>query len=250
MFADRLAERSWPASTPSRSTAPATSGSAAAAGRPRPVHVTSPFDGETAAHVLAAASAASRPAASAGAAGSDADGRPAHHLLDPRTGRPAFTGVVQATALAPTAAQAEVLAKAALLSGPERAAEWLRYGGVFVRDDGSYEVLEPAGCRADAACGRQPAADVGQHGVALGLVEDLVVEAVVGLDRLVRGADPLGRASRCPTAGTRRSAVPYRISVGTVIAADGVREARRSPTASSASVRAGSLPWWTSGSDS
>jgi thiamine biosynthesis lipoprotein len=57
------------------------------------------------------------------------DGRPAHHLLDPGTGRPAFTGVVQATALAPTATEAEILAKAALLSGPDRAARWLRHGG-------------------------------------------------------------------------------------------------------------------------
>ena len=59
-------------------------------------------------------------AGSAGAAGSDPDGRPAHHLLDPATGRPAFTGVVQATALAPTAVEAEWRAKAAVLSGPER----------------------------------------------------------------------------------------------------------------------------------
>ena len=50
------------------------------------------------------------------------DGRPAHHLLDPATGRPAFTGVVQATALAPTAVEAEWRAKAAVLAGPDRAA--------------------------------------------------------------------------------------------------------------------------------
>ncbi len=30
------------------------------------------------------------------------DGSPAHHLLDPGTGKPAFTGVVQVTAIAPT----------------------------------------------------------------------------------------------------------------------------------------------------
>jgi thiamine biosynthesis lipoprotein len=82
-----------------------------------------------------------------------ADGAPAHHLLDPATGRPAFTGVVQATALAPTAAEAEVLAKAAVLSGPERASEWLTHGGVVVHDDGSYAVLEPAASReAEAVC--------------------------------------------------------------------------------------------------
>ena len=41
----------------------------------------------------------------------DAAGRPAHHLLDPRTGRPAWTGLIGATALAPTALEAETLAK-------------------------------------------------------------------------------------------------------------------------------------------
>jgi thiamine biosynthesis lipoprotein len=71
------------------------------------------------------------------------DGQPAHHLLDPRTGRPAFTGIVQATALAPTATEAEVLSKAALLSGPASAPAVLRHGGALVFDDGSIQVLEP-----------------------------------------------------------------------------------------------------------
>jgi thiamine biosynthesis lipoprotein len=73
----------------------------------------------------------------------DADGRPAHHLLDPSTGQPAFTGIVQASALAPTALEAEALAKAALLSGPARAHRWLVHGGVIVFDDGSHAVVEP-----------------------------------------------------------------------------------------------------------
>jgi thiamine biosynthesis lipoprotein len=69
----------------------------------------------------------------------DADGRPAHHLLDPATGRPAFTGVVQATALAPTAVEAEWRAKAALLSADS---SWLAtHGGLVVFDDGHHEVL-------------------------------------------------------------------------------------------------------------
>ena len=71
------------------------------------------------------------------------DGRPAHHLLDPRTGEPAYTGVVQVTALAPTASEAETLTKAAILSGPERAARWLTHGGVVVADDGSVSLIEP-----------------------------------------------------------------------------------------------------------
>jgi FAD:protein FMN transferase len=72
-----------------------------------------------------------------------ADGRPAHHLLDPSTGRPAFTGVVQATALAHTALDAEVRAKAALLRGPVDGLRWLAHGGVLVFDDGSHVVVEP-----------------------------------------------------------------------------------------------------------
>jgi FAD:protein FMN transferase len=71
----------------------------------------------------------------------DASGAPAHHVLDPATGRPAFTGIVQVTALAPTALGAEVLAKAALLSGPGAARRWLAHGGVVVFDDGRHEVV-------------------------------------------------------------------------------------------------------------
>jgi FAD:protein FMN transferase len=71
----------------------------------------------------------------------DARGRAAHHLLDPATGRPAFTGVVQATALAPTALEAEIRAKAAVLSGPGGAADWLAHGGVVVLDDRTAQVV-------------------------------------------------------------------------------------------------------------
>jgi FAD:protein FMN transferase len=74
----------------------------------------------------------------------DAAGGVAHHLLDPSSGRPAWTGVIGATALAPTALEAETLAKTALLSGPARAARVLaRHGGLVVRDDGD---VVPVGC--------------------------------------------------------------------------------------------------------
>ena len=46
----------------------------------------------------------------------------AHHLIDPRTGAPSHGDLVQVTAFAPTAAAAEVWAKAALLSGRAGAA--------------------------------------------------------------------------------------------------------------------------------
>jgi thiamine biosynthesis lipoprotein len=73
----------------------------------------------------------------------DDRGCPAHHLLDPATGRPAFTGIVQATALAPNAVEAEIRAKAAILSGPERAERWLIHGGIVVYEDGTFTVIEP-----------------------------------------------------------------------------------------------------------
>jgi FAD:protein FMN transferase len=73
------------------------------------------------------------------------DGTVAHHLLDPGTGKPAFTGIVQVTALAPTAIEAETLSKAALLAGPAEAGRLLARGGLIVLDDGNYVVLDP-GC--------------------------------------------------------------------------------------------------------
>ncbi len=72
----------------------------------------------------------------------DPDGRVAHHILDPSNGKPAFTGIVQASAIAPTALLAETLAKAALLSGPDRAAAWLPHGGVLIRDSGEVELVD------------------------------------------------------------------------------------------------------------
>jgi thiamine biosynthesis lipoprotein len=67
----------------------------------------------------------------------------AHHLIDPATRAPAWTGLVAATALAPTALEAEAFAKAALLSGPAAGHRLLRarHGGVLVRDDGSVDVI-------------------------------------------------------------------------------------------------------------
>lgn len=73
-----------------------------------------------------------------------AEGQTSHHLIDPRTGHPASTGLVQVTAHAPTALEAEVRTKSALLSGRDGAAEWLVHGGVTVADDGVVEVIEPS----------------------------------------------------------------------------------------------------------
>jgi thiamine biosynthesis lipoprotein len=55
-----------------------------------------------------------------------------HHLIDPRTGAPAQTGIVQATVWAPTCAEAEVGAKWALLAGVDVAG---RLPAILVRED-------------------------------------------------------------------------------------------------------------------
>ena len=69
------------------------------------------------------------------------DGSFAHHLLDPSTGRPAWTGLIGATAIGQTALEAETISKAALLSGPQRGRELLApFGGLLVHDDGRVEV--------------------------------------------------------------------------------------------------------------
>ena len=70
------------------------------------------------------------------------DGRAAHQLIDPATGAPAFTGILQATAMAPTGLLAETLAKSALFAGPEGAEEHLPFGGVFVEEGGAVRVVE------------------------------------------------------------------------------------------------------------
>ncbi len=106
----------------------------------REVEIESPFDG-TALHRLSLGGGGIATSGIGKRSWLGADGRPSHHLLDPATGLPAFTGVVQATALAPTATLAEIHAKAAILSGPEEAPRWLPWGGVLVFDDGSHHVL-------------------------------------------------------------------------------------------------------------
>jgi thiamine biosynthesis lipoprotein len=109
----------------------------------RDVHVASPFD-ESILHTFAVASGGVATSGVGRRSWLDRDGRPAHHLLDPASGRPAFTGIVQVTALAPTAIAAESLSKAALLSGPARAERVLVHGGAIVLEDGNFVVLEPA----------------------------------------------------------------------------------------------------------
>jgi thiamine biosynthesis lipoprotein len=111
---------------------------------PRDVYVADPFGGEPI-HTFVLGDAGVATSGIGRRSWLGEDGMPAHHLLDPATGRPAFTGVVQATAIAPTAVEAEWRAKAAVLSGPDGALGWLPYGGAVVYDDGSHDVIPAAG---------------------------------------------------------------------------------------------------------
>ncbi len=114
------------------------------AARPRPVRVDDPL-GRGALHEFEMAAGGVATSGIGRRSWLGADGHAAHHLLDPATGRPAFTGIIQATALAPTALEAEMLAKAAVLSGVEGGSRWLPHGGVLVFDDGDYQVFAPDG---------------------------------------------------------------------------------------------------------
>jgi thiamine biosynthesis lipoprotein len=63
-----------------------------------------------------------------------------HHLLDPRTGLPAASGLEQVSVVAATCAQAEVAAKSALLLGPDRGPAFLaahRLHGILLGEDGT-----------------------------------------------------------------------------------------------------------------
>jgi FAD:protein FMN transferase len=72
------------------------------------------------------------------------EGRRAHHLLDPSTRQPAWTGLLSATALAPTTLHAETLAKVALLRGGDGARDVLaRHGGLVVHAGGEVQAIGP-----------------------------------------------------------------------------------------------------------
>lgn len=58
------------------------------------------------------------------------DGRPAHHLLDPRTGTPGGTGLLAVTVVAPDAAEAEVWSKVLFLHGADGIADAARRHGL------------------------------------------------------------------------------------------------------------------------
>lgn len=74
----------------------------------------------------------------------------AHHLIDPRTGRPAQTDVVQTTVVAVDALTAEALAKSVVIAGSDAGLRTLQRSGahaaVLLLNDG--ELVMPAGTEA------------------------------------------------------------------------------------------------------
>jgi FAD:protein FMN transferase len=72
------------------------------------------------------------------------DGGFGHHLLDPSTGEPAWTGLIGVTALGGSALEAETLSKMALLGGAPAARRVLaEHGGMIVHDSGKVEAIGP-----------------------------------------------------------------------------------------------------------
>jgi thiamine biosynthesis lipoprotein len=122
-------------------------GGFAAKSRPFDVEVENPLTGERA-HVVTLSSGGIATSGLNVRLWKDDRGRFAHHLLDPSTGEPAWTGLIGATALGDTALEAETLSKAALLSGPELGRRFLsRSGGLLVHDSGEVELLGPLNSR-------------------------------------------------------------------------------------------------------
>ncbi|HMC52626.1 MAG TPA: FAD:protein FMN transferase [Acidimicrobiales bacterium] len=81
------------------------------------------------------------------------NGAEQHHIIDPTSGCPAWTGVAAVTVVASEASWAEVLAKAAFLAGVEEGLALLRTAGLtgFVIEDGG-RVHRVAGLEVFSSC--------------------------------------------------------------------------------------------------
>lgn len=111
-----------------------------AAANPYPVPIDNPFGGEP----LTTLKVGSGAVATSGIGSriwQNTDGSFAHHLLDPSTGKPAWTGLIQVTAAAPTALEAETIAKRVLLGGPKAVGLLEHHGGVTLTDDRTVELF-------------------------------------------------------------------------------------------------------------
>ena len=127
--------------------------------------------------------------------------QPVHHLIDPSSGEPAWTGLVQATAVGATACDAETRSKAAFLSGPAgaRANSWRRRAGCSCtttarsRSWGPWSLPRPRRRWLSGARDEQTlATDPSQHlfwlsSRAVGIIAMLLVSVSVGLGLALSG---------------------------------------------------------------
>ena len=81
------------------------------------------------------------------------NGAEQHHIIDPSSGTPAWTGVAAVTVVASEASWAEVMAKAAFLAGLEEGLALLRTAGLtgFIIED-SARVHRVAGLEVFSSC--------------------------------------------------------------------------------------------------
>jgi FAD:protein FMN transferase len=109
-------------------------------GSPWPIAVENPFDADRPLCTLAVCGG--------GLATSGRDyhawkrgGKWQHHILDPRTGRPALTDAYTVTVAAPSAREAEAAAKAAFILGMREGLDWVeareQLAALFVAEDGN-----------------------------------------------------------------------------------------------------------------
>lgn len=99
------------------------------------VDVEDPRDGER----IIATLALQRGAVATSSTKGRAWGQGLHHIIDPRTGRPSDSGVISATVISGRAWRADILAKAAIILGPERGLRLLEANnapGLLVMADG------------------------------------------------------------------------------------------------------------------
>ena len=107
-------------------------------GEPWPVAVQDPFDQTRDLAVVSLADSAVA-TSSIGGRRWQRDGQPMHHLINPHTGQPSRSDLHTVTALAPTAAEAEVTAKVVLLLGRQegqRYADTRGHGVLCIGHDG------------------------------------------------------------------------------------------------------------------
>lgn len=112
-------------------------------GEPWPVAVQDPFDESRDLLVINLAGGAIA-TSSVGRRRWELHGQPMHHLIDPRTGGPAKSDLHTVTVLAPTAVEAEIAAKVALLLGRAAGRRYLEQrglSGVLAGVDRQWEIL-------------------------------------------------------------------------------------------------------------